>query len=226
MGFAETFKALSHPIRREILELLKSERLPAGDIAGHFDVAGATISHHLNILKKASGTADGYNSKIFAIFAFPILFLLFQSIVLVSLEKDSVKATTPARMVKIYAWLIPLFSLIVQLSIYANALGVIKSSPALVTAFLGSIFIFIGNYLPKTQRNYTIGIRLPWTLSDDRNWYKTHRFASKIWVLGGLLLLFDSFFQLALPYVLGGVIGVMVIVPVLYSFVLSRHSSK
>jgi DNA-binding transcriptional ArsR family regulator len=53
MGFAETFKALSHPIRREILELLKSERLPAGDIAGHFDVAGATISHHLNILKKA-----------------------------------------------------------------------------------------------------------------------------------------------------------------------------
>ena len=53
MGFAETFKALSHPIRREIIELLKSERLPAGDIAGHFDVAGATISHHLNILKKA-----------------------------------------------------------------------------------------------------------------------------------------------------------------------------
>lgn len=52
MGFAETFKALSHPIRREILELLKSERLPAGDIAGHFDVAGATISHHLNILKR------------------------------------------------------------------------------------------------------------------------------------------------------------------------------
>ena len=37
----------------QIIELLKSERLPAGDIAGHFDVAGATISHHLNILKKA-----------------------------------------------------------------------------------------------------------------------------------------------------------------------------
>ena len=53
MGFAETFKELSHPIRREILALLKSERLPAGDIAGHFDVSGATISHHLNILKKA-----------------------------------------------------------------------------------------------------------------------------------------------------------------------------
>ena len=53
MGLAETLKALTHPIWREILELLKSERLPAGDITGHFDVAGATISHHLNILKKA-----------------------------------------------------------------------------------------------------------------------------------------------------------------------------
>ncbi|SEF21923.1 Uncharacterized membrane protein [Streptococcus gallolyticus] len=190
--------------------ILLWNQLPS-QVATHFDI---------------SGNADGYNSKIFAIFAFPILFLLFQLIMLVSLEKDSVKATTPARMVKIYAWLIPFLSLIVQVSIYANALGVIKSSPALVTAFLGIIFIFIGNYLPKTQRNYTIGIRLPWTLSDDRNWYKTHRFASKIWVLGGLLLLFDSFFQLALPCVLGGVIGVMVIVPVLYSFVLSRHSGK
>lgn len=119
-----------------LIGILLWNQLPS-QMATHFDI---------------SGTADGYNSKIFAIFAFPILFLLFQLIVLVSLEKDSVKATTPARMVKIYAWLIPLLSLIVQLSIYANALGVIKSSPALVTAFLGSIFIFIGNYLPKTQR--------------------------------------------------------------------------
>ena len=46
MNFAQTFKALSNPIRRSILELLKEGKLSAGDIAGHFDVAGATISHH------------------------------------------------------------------------------------------------------------------------------------------------------------------------------------
>ena len=46
MNFAQTFKALSNPIRRSILELLKAGKLSAGDIAGHFDVAGATISHH------------------------------------------------------------------------------------------------------------------------------------------------------------------------------------
>lgn len=53
MAFAETFKALSDPVRREILQLLKGGKLPAGEIAGHFDMTGATISYHLSILKKA-----------------------------------------------------------------------------------------------------------------------------------------------------------------------------
>lgn len=53
MGFAETFKALSDPIRREILPLLKNGRLSAGEIGSHFEMTGATISYHLSILKKA-----------------------------------------------------------------------------------------------------------------------------------------------------------------------------
>lgn len=53
MGFAETFKALSDPVRREILVLLKKERMSAGDIVSNFDMTGATISYHLSILKKA-----------------------------------------------------------------------------------------------------------------------------------------------------------------------------
>ena len=53
MGFAETFKALSDPVRRDILEMLKKGRMSAGDIGSNFDMTGATISYHLNILKKA-----------------------------------------------------------------------------------------------------------------------------------------------------------------------------
>ena len=53
MGFAETFKALSDPVRREILMMLKKKKLSAGEIASQFDMTGATISYHLNILKKA-----------------------------------------------------------------------------------------------------------------------------------------------------------------------------
>ena len=53
MGFSETMKALSDPVRREILNLLKSGRMTAGDIAGRFDMTGATVSYHLSQLKKA-----------------------------------------------------------------------------------------------------------------------------------------------------------------------------
>ena len=53
MSFAETFKALSDPIRRDILTLLKKGSQSAGEIGSHFDMTGATISYHLSILKKA-----------------------------------------------------------------------------------------------------------------------------------------------------------------------------
>lgn len=53
MGFQESFKALSDPTRREIINLLKKQKLPVGDILEHFDMTGATISHHLSILKDA-----------------------------------------------------------------------------------------------------------------------------------------------------------------------------
>ena len=53
MSFGDTFKALSDPARRQILELLKKGPLSAGEIASHFDMTGATISYHLKILKQA-----------------------------------------------------------------------------------------------------------------------------------------------------------------------------
>ncbi|MGT2906817.1 autorepressor SdpR family transcription factor [Streptococcus dentiloxodontae] len=53
MSFANTFKALSNPVRREILDLLKAGKLSAGEIAEQFDLTGATISNHLKVLKQA-----------------------------------------------------------------------------------------------------------------------------------------------------------------------------
>ncbi len=53
MGFPDTFKALSDPVRREILLMLKDGKMSAGEIAGHFSMTNATISYHLSQLKKA-----------------------------------------------------------------------------------------------------------------------------------------------------------------------------
>ncbi len=53
MGFQETFKALSDPVRREILTMLRDGRMSAGEIGAHFDMTGATMSYHLKQLKNA-----------------------------------------------------------------------------------------------------------------------------------------------------------------------------
>lgn len=53
MAFETSFKALADPVRRKILQLLKADQMSAGEIASHFDMTQATISYHLNVLKKA-----------------------------------------------------------------------------------------------------------------------------------------------------------------------------
>ncbi len=63
MGFAETFKALSDPTRREILNLLREGPLTAGEIVERFDMTGATISHHLSVLKHAGVIDDEKKGK-------------------------------------------------------------------------------------------------------------------------------------------------------------------
>lgn len=63
MGFAKTFKALSDPTRREILNLLKRGPMTAGEIVEQFDMTGASISHHLSVLKHAGVIDDEKKGK-------------------------------------------------------------------------------------------------------------------------------------------------------------------
>ena len=63
MGIQSTLKALSDPIRREVLNLLKSGRLSAGEISSHFPVTDASISRHLSVLKEADLIRDHREGK-------------------------------------------------------------------------------------------------------------------------------------------------------------------
>jgi DNA-binding transcriptional ArsR family regulator len=63
MGLQQTLKALSDPIRREILNLLKKGRMSAGEITEHFAVTAAAISRHLSVLKEADLIRDSREGK-------------------------------------------------------------------------------------------------------------------------------------------------------------------
>ena len=63
MGFQETFKALGDPTRRRILQILRDGAKTAGEIGSHFDMTGATISHHLAVLRQAGLITDDKRGK-------------------------------------------------------------------------------------------------------------------------------------------------------------------
>ena len=63
MGLQQTLKALADPIRREILNLLKKGRMPAGEITAHFSVSAPAISRHLSVLREADLVRDAREGK-------------------------------------------------------------------------------------------------------------------------------------------------------------------
>ena len=91
----------------------------------------------------------------------------------------------------------------------------------------GMSTICMGNYLPKVKQNRTLGIKVSWALNNEENWNKTHRLGGKVWVVGGLIMLFSVFLPLtAMVWIMVCVIAVMVIVPIVYSYYIYKQHQK
>lgn len=91
---------------------------------------------------------------------------------------------------------------------------------------MGLLFVVLGNYLPKVRSNFFLGIRTPWTLSNDEVWYRTHRLAGPMMVVAGLAIVAAAW--LPPTWRFGVVIAAALlfsIVPVGYSWVLYRKLS-
>lgn len=90
-------------------------------------------------------------------------------------------------------WIMPVISWFCSGLMYALYLGLEFSEVSWTLALMGILFTAIGNYLPKTKMNHTIGIKISWAYTSEENWAATHRFAGKVWVIGGILLLLGIF---------------------------------
>lgn len=95
----------------------------------------------------------------------------------------------------------------------------------LVPAGLGLLFIVLGNHLTQIRHNYFIGIRTPWTLANEEIWRRTHRLAAPLWVLGGIVCFISAFLGATIKaWLFLGVLIIMTMVPLLYSYQLFRKS--
>ena len=169
----------------------------------------------------ASGEIDGWSSKPFAIFGLPLIMLAAQWLCVLGTAADPKKNNHPEKILHLVLWIIPVLSVVMHTFVYLIALGYGVSMEVVMPVLIGVIFTIIGNYLPKCKQNYTIGIKIPWTLNNEENWNKTHRFAGFLWVVCGIAIMFTGFFGgfwVFLP-----ITFLMVLAPIIYSYMLHRR---
>lgn len=137
----------------------------------------------------AEGVVDGWSSKGFTVFGLPLFLLGVHWICTLATGADPKKRNHTEKMVGIVLWICPVVSILMLVLVYGTALGMEFKVDKLMLIFMGLMFLIIGNYLPKCKQNYTIGIKIPWTLNDEENWNYTHRLSGKLWVIGGVIIL-------------------------------------
>ena len=191
-----------------LVGVLLWDRLPE-QVATHFDF---------------EGNPNGWTSRGFTVFGIPLFLLVCQWIAAVATLSDPKHKNLSEKVFKLILWLVPIVSLILVFVTYGYALGYETPEGSIAFAIMGIFFIVIGNYLPKCRQNYTVGIKIPWTLHDEENWNHTHRMAGYLWMLGGLIMLANIF--LKWDWLFAVVLAVAVLVPMIYSYLYYRkHGS-
>ena len=168
----------------------------------------------------ANGVADGWSPKEFAVFGLPLLLLVVHWLCAAFTGADPKNKNISDKMTMLVLWICPVVSIVGCGSTYLYALDSKVNTTRMAIFFLGCVFLVIGNYMPKMKQSYTIGIKLPWTLNSEENWYRTHRFAGYVFMIGGVLVIIAGFIDLSW-FAFVALLSIAVL-PTIYSFMLYK----
>ena len=181
------------------------------------------IPMHFN----AAGEVDGRAAKPFAVFGMPAFFVAVQWLCAVGSFKMDPKANNlNTKVMGLVLWFIPVMSVVMHVLVYCTALGKEMNVQIVLPLLIGLLMIVIGNWLPKCKQTYTLGIRLPWTLDNEDNWNRTHRFAGPVWVAGGVIIVAGGLIGGAFLWVMLAALLVMIAAPTIYSYLLIKRGNK
>ena len=194
-----------------LLGLLLWNRLP-DKLPTHFGVDGA---------------ADVWSSKAFAVFTIPLLMLGFHIVIYFATRLDKQNRGHNEKVLNLVGLIFPTLSIVNSGYMFSRAMDFELNLGSLLFPLLGLLFIAMGNWLPKIKQNSTLGIKLRWTLYNEENWNKTHRFAGFTWVIGGILFCVMGFVPgEALLFLLPVQVILLACVPAVYSWQLARKQRR
>lgn len=195
-----------------------------GIVSSYFLPAGTMIILQYSL----EGSASLVTSSPYALLMYPalmtVLSLIFCLLKYIEPRKKNLVHSTVALNSTVTVAFIVLLS--VQCITVGQSFSWLTVNPSWIMTMIGILLIIVGNYLPKTKPNFSIGIRTPWTLSDDGIWRKTHRIAGVLFILAGLAVTVISTLDMAnkQAFVLTIVISAALL-SVIYSLVLWLRKS-
>ncbi|MED3973261.1 SdpI family protein [Priestia megaterium] len=177
----------------------------------------ATMPIHWGANGEADGFATKINAMILTVGIMALIYFIIAFIPRIDPRKESYKYFSKTYNILLNAVLLLFF--FINMSTILQGLGYNVPMSYIVPVIVGIIFIIIGNYLQRVRSNYFMGIRTPWTLSNENVWKKTHRLSGKIFFIGGLLILVSAFLPEEYTSIIRWVTIVFcVVVPYLYSY--------
>ena len=109
----------------------------------------------------------------------------------------------------------------------AIAMGAAINVGSIICFVTGVLMFFVGNMMPKIKQNFFFGIKTPWALTDEENWFKTHRLGGKTFAAGGIAIMIAAIIPgESKIWILLAVVLVMVFVPFVYSYVIFKNKQK
>ena len=194
-----------------LLGLLLWNRLPE-KLPTHFGIDGA---------------ADGWSGKGFTVFGLPLMMLGFHLVICFATRLDKYNRGHNEKVMNLVGLIFPVMSIVNSVIIYTHAMELELNLSMLLFPMLGLLFIAVGNWLPKIKQNSTLGIKIKWTLYNEENWNRTHRFAGFVWVIGGVIFCLMGFVaEKALLFLLPLEVILLAVVPMVYSWNLARKQKQ
>lgn len=179
---------------------------------------GSILPEELIVHWGIDGNPDGWMSPT-VFFILPAVLLAIHWVCMIITAVVDKNAEQNKKIMNMTFWIIPVISLTSSGVIFTTALGYTSNMYAIILLVIGVSFIIIGNYMPKTTRNRTMGIKIKWAMSNDENWNATHRFGGKVMVSAGFLcFLLMPLPSAAFPFVAIPLILLTVLLPIIYSY--------
>ncbi|MBQ1270530.1 MAG: SdpI family protein [Clostridia bacterium] len=161
------------------------------------------------------------------VFLLPLSLLPAHWLCLFITSRDPGNRDQTKKAVKIVYWIMPVISVVISAVMYAIVFDIEFGMDRIMPFGFGLMFAVMGNYLPKIKQNYTLGIKLTWTVNNEDNWNATHRFGGKVWVIGGILMIISGLIPGA-----AGIGAFMIVVfaaafiPMIYSYLYYRKQKE